>query len=54
MSAATAKETRRALRVVVGQVARDAMQDQASDLLAVRLILRRSFFGRLRWLLFGT
>ena len=54
MSGATAKKVRRSVRMVVGDVASDAMQDQAEDLFRVRLILGRGFFGRLRWLLFGS
>ena len=44
---------RRAVSVAAKSEARRAMADQATDLLRVRLILARGFWGRLRWLLWG-
>ena len=53
MSEKTLRRTRQAVRHVVADVARDAMVDIGADLLAIRGILYRGFWGRLRWLLTG-
>ena len=53
MSARVEKKTRQAVRAVVGAVARDAMVDMEADMLAIRGILYRGFWGRLRWLFTG-
>ncbi len=53
MSEKTLRRTRQAVRHVVADVARDAMVDIEADLLAIRGILYRGFWGRLRWLLTG-
>ena len=53
MSEKQIRRTRQAVRRVVGAVARDAMTDIEADLLAIRGILYRGFWGRLRWLLTG-
>lgn len=53
MSERQTKRTRHAVRHVVGAVARDAMTDIETDLLAIRGILYRGFWGRLRWLFTG-
>jgi hypothetical protein len=53
MGTATARQVRRAVQVVARSTVREAMSDQATDLLRVRLILARGFWGRLRWLVSG-
>ena len=53
MQLATSRQVRRAVQVCARAAARDALSDQATDLLRVRLILARGFWGRLRWLVFG-
>jgi hypothetical protein len=47
------KEIRRGVRVVVESIVREELADLQIDVLAVRGILLRGFFGRLRWLLTG-
>ena len=51
--AMTARQFRRTVRVMAQAETRSAMADQSTDLLRVRLILARGFWGRLRWLVWG-
>jgi hypothetical protein len=53
MSQSQAKGTRRAVRLVVENVARDAMTDVQADILALRAVIYRGFWGRVKWLLTG-